>query len=94
MEKKSFRYFAIRIAGTIVFRRTADKLNRVHSVLYKPRTTLRLEQVSYTGGHVVGSMAYTEWLKCGKRQLTDNGYVLVTRDTFHGLKPYMQKGEL
>lgn len=94
MEKKPFRYFAIRIAGTILFRRTADKLTRMRSTLYKPRTELRLEQVTYTGGRVVGSMPYADWRKLGKREIADNGYCAVTRETFRALQPYMQKGEL
>lgn len=94
MEKKLFRYFAIRVANTILFRRTVDKITRVRSSLYKPGTTLKLEQISYTGGRVIGSMPYSEWLRCGKRQITNNGYVAVSRESFRALKPYMQKGEL
>lgn len=93
-EKKLFRYFAIRVAGTIVFRRTVDKLSRVRSVLYKPNTTLKLEQVSYVGGRVIGTMPYTKWLYVGKRQIANNGCTPISRDTYRALRPYIQKGEL
>jgi hypothetical protein len=93
MEKKVFKYYAIRVLNTIVFRRTISELKRVRSVLYRPRTEFRLEQVTYTGGRVIGSMSAALWQKHGGKLMQHSQCIRVTREQFRAMEPYMQKGE-
>jgi hypothetical protein len=91
-EKKRFKYFAILVANTVIFRRTVSSLQRVRSVLYsRLNAEFRLEQVTYTGGRVMGSMPYKQWLEHGGQALRLNSCTLVTRERFRALDPYMQK---
>lgn len=90
-QKKPFKYFAIRFANTVIFRRTVNTLQKVRSVLYKPRTEFRLEQVTYTGGKVIGCMPYATWVKYGAKQISDNGCIKLTREQYRALDPYIIK---
>lgn len=88
-KKKPFKYYAIRIANMIVFRRTVKKLTRVKSVLYRPRTDFRLEQVTYTGGTVVGCMSYYDWTMHGGNALQPGNWIQLPKERFRALGPYM-----
>lgn len=93
MERKPFNYFAIRVMNTVIFRRTVAKVKKVRSVLYKPNTEFRLEQVTYTGGKVVGSMPYAMWVKHGGGQIKVSACISITRELFKAMGPYIQKGD-
>ena len=88
-QKKPFKYYAIRVHNMIVFRRTVGKLNKVRSLLWKPRSDFRMEQITYTGGKVVGCMTYTDWVNHGGRGIGLNGCLLVNRDHYRALGPYI-----
>lgn len=92
MEKKLFKYYAIRVGGTIIFRRTVGQIQKVRSVLYKRGTDFRLEQISYVGGTPVGSMSHKVWQEHGGARILLNGCVKVPRDKFRALDPFMSKG--
>lgn len=94
MLKKQFKYYAIRIADGIVFRRTTGKLQKVKSTLYKPGTNFRLMQVSYTGGKVVGCMSYSEWVAHAQRGIATGNYAKIDRELFKALDPYISKPKL
>lgn len=91
MLKKPFRYFAIRVANTVVFRRTTNKVQKAKSVLYKPKTDFKLEQVTYTGGRVIGCMPYTLWVKYGGAALSPDRLTQLSRDEYRALDPYIYK---
>ena len=88
-KKKLFKYYAIRVCNTVVFRRTVNKLKRVRSVLYNPRTEFRLEQVTYNGGLTVGCMSYTDWISHGGSKLNINGCLHITREQFKSMQPFI-----
>lgn len=91
MEKKQFKYYAIRVANMIIFRRTVNKLRKVQSRLYKPNTEFSLAQITYTGGKVVGCMPYANWVMYTATGIRVGGWKLVTRDRFRALDPYITK---
>jgi len=91
VQKKPFKYYAIRVANTIIFRRTVNQLFMVRSMLYKPRSEFKLEQISYTGGIIIGSMPYIEWLNHGKREIRVNGCTRIQREDYRALDPYITK---
>jgi hypothetical protein len=91
MEKKLFKYYAIRVANTVVFRRTVGQIQRVRSTLYKPNSDFRLEQVTYVGGSAVGCISFLEWTKHGGARIPINGCLKITREKFRALDPYIQK---
>ena len=88
-KKKLFKYYAIRIGGSVVFRRTVSKINKVKSTLYKPGTEFRLEQVTYSGGQPVGCMAYNDWISHGGGRIGLTGYLRVSREQFRAMRPYI-----
>ena len=92
MERKPFNYFAIRVQNTIVFRRTVSRIKRVRSILYKPNTEFKLQQVTYTGGRVIASMPYVTWATHGGQALNLGGCVKITKEFYRALGPYLQKG--
>jgi hypothetical protein len=87
VEKKAFRYFAIRVGNFIIFRKTVGKIRRVKSMLYRPYTEFVLTQVTYTGGKIVGCMPYKAWLEHSGKQFS--GIMLVPRDKFRALIPFI-----
>jgi hypothetical protein len=91
MEKKLFKYYAIRVMNTVVFRRTVNQIQKVKSVIYKPNSDFRLEQVTYIGGTAVGSMSYNDWAKHGGSRLSINACIRVSREQFRALDPYINK---
>jgi hypothetical protein len=91
MVKKPFKYFAIRVGNTVVFRRTVGQLQRVRSVLYKPKTEFRLEQVTYSGGRVIGCISYNDWATHGGARLAGNMCIRIDRAQYKALDPYICK---
>ena len=91
MEKKLFKYYAIRISNTVVFRRTVSQIQKVRSVIYKPNSDFRLEQITYVGGNAVGSMPYSEWTKHKGTRLATDACVKIARETYRALDPYITK---
>lgn len=96
LEKKIFRYYAIRVGGMIIIRRTVDKLKMVKSVLYNKDKSFALTQIAYVGGKVIGTLGYLEW--CNRVSFTgskigNNCCIPVKRDIIMSLKPFLQKGE-
>lgn len=87
--KLPFKYYAIRVLGMVIFRRTVNHLSKVESRLYKPGTSFVLTQVTYTGGRIVGSMSYRQWTELGGRAFSS--VMKVSRDQYHSMLPYMQK---
>lgn len=96
VEKKLFNYYAIRIGGMIILRRTTGKLSIIKSTLYSKSTPFALEQITYIGGKVIGTISYAEWLKrvsfVGSR-LNNNNCTKVAREIIRSLRPFLQKGE-
>jgi hypothetical protein len=91
--KKQFKYYAVRTTpNTVVFRRTVNKLQKIKSVIYKPDTRFRLEQISYIGGKAIGFMSYAQW-RMLKGAFALKGCKQLTRDEFRALDPFMTKGE-
>lgn len=90
-QKKSFKYYAIRVVNMVIFRRTVAQISLVKSRLYKPNSTFIVEQVAYTGGKVIGSIPYSEWCAHGGRAFAR--HLRITREQFRALSPFMQKGE-
>ena len=92
MERKlPFKYYAVRVLNTVIFRRTVTQLSKVQSKLYKPGTNFVLTQVTYIGGRIIGSMSYTDWVKFGGKGF--NTVTKVPREQYRSLLPYMQKAE-
>lgn len=89
--KKPFKYYAIRIGNTLVFRRTVNKINKVSSLLYKPNGIFRLQQVTYTGGKVMGCASYDTWLNTGGRQIAIGNYKKLDRSIYKAFEPYITK---
>lgn len=89
---KPVKYFAIRVGGMVVIRRTSVGLQRVRSKLYRPNAEFALTQVSWTGGKVIGSLPYRELVNRVGIQITDNNCAKVSVDTVRGLRPFMIKG--
>lgn len=89
--KKPFKYYAIRIANAVVFRRTVLQVTCVRSVLHKPGTDLLLEQRTYVGGKVIGFMPYNVWTRHGGTPFTK--CLRITRDLYRSLSPYITKSE-
>jgi hypothetical protein len=89
-EKKPFKYYAIRVGGIVLFRRTVGTLQRVRSSLYRPRTDFKLEQVTYTGGKVVSCMPYSVWVTRfpGSRLASA---IQLTKEQYRSLDAYMFK---
>jgi len=91
MMRKQFKYFAIRVANTVIFRRTINTLQKVKSVLYNPRTEFKLEQITYTGGRVIGCMPYLEWSRHGGSRLSTSCFTQLTKEQYRALDPYICK---
>lgn len=91
LQKKQFKYYAIRVSDNIVFRKTANTLRRVKSVLYKISTDFRLVQISYTGGRIVGCMSYANWRECGGKPLAMGNCLRIDRELYRSLDPYITK---
>jgi hypothetical protein len=88
-QKKLFKYYAIRVGNTIVFRRTVSTLKKVRSVLYKPGTEFRIEQITYSGGQAVGCMPYNDWATHGGKRLNICMCSTISRETYRSLAPYI-----
>jgi hypothetical protein len=88
-QKKIFKYYAIRVGNMIMFRRTINTLKKVRSVLYKPGTEFRIEQITYSGGQAVGCMSYNDWATHGGKRLNSGMCSLVSRETYRSLGPYI-----
>ena len=91
MERKKFKYFAIRVANSVVFRRTVSTVQRVRSVLYNPLTGFKLEQVNYVGGTPIGCMPYVDWKKYSKITLNINQGKQIDKSLYRSLDPYICK---
>ena len=91
--KKPFKYYAIRFTNTVIFRRTVGTLQKVRSVLYKPQTDFRLEQVTYIGGKVIGCMPYYQWTRHGGKQFAEGKCLQLTREQYRALHPYVHKAK-
>jgi hypothetical protein len=91
LQRKVFKYFATRVANIVILRRTVTKLTRVRSMLYKPNSEFRLEQVTYTGGRIIGCLTYPEWAKYSKIGIQPGGCARLTREQVRALDPYIYK---
>lgn len=85
---KPYKYYAIRVNRSIVFRKTVIGLKKVQSKLTKKNGTI-LVQTTFTGGIVIGSIPYQEFLVKTGRQIADGGCKLIERDTVHALYPFI-----
>lgn len=92
-KKKPFKYFAIRVGDMVVFRRTVNSITKIRSVLYNPhKADFRLEQITYTGGTVVGSISYVMWCKyAGAIRISIGSCKQIDRSLFRSLDPYICK---
>jgi hypothetical protein len=91
--KITYRYFAILIYNTVIIRRTAKGIKLVKSRLYKPGSQFSLIQLTYTGGKVIGTIDYNEWVKRGGARINQNKAVKVDRTFIKGMLPFLQKGD-
>lgn len=89
--KKPFKYYAIRVGNSVIFRRTVGTLQKVRSILYKPRTEFKLEQITYTGGKIIGCMSHIDWYNHMNKNL--NSITRLTREQYRALDPYIYKDE-
>jgi hypothetical protein len=91
-EKKLFKYYAIRVLNTVVIRRTVGPINLVRSRLYTPTNgKVIIEQTTYTGGKVIGTISYAAWTAHGGKAFLKG--VRITREQFRAFRPFLQKGE-
>jgi hypothetical protein len=87
MEPKPYKYYAIRVGNTIMIRRTLIGLKQVTSMLMKPGTQFVLKQVTYTGGIVIGSLSYRDWIRLGQSEL--RSYKKLDKTMVRSLRPYI-----
>lgn len=88
---KQYKYYAIRMQNTIIVRRTLLGLKQVTSKLHKPGTDFVLQQVTYTGGIVIGSMNYQDWVKHGGPTIST--YKKIERTLARAMRPFLVGGE-
>jgi hypothetical protein len=89
--RKPFKYYAIRVANTIVIRRTVGHITLVRSRLYKPNSGFEVEQLTYTGGKSIGTMSYNEWVAHGGLRLAK--HAKITREQYQAMRLFLHKGE-
>ncbi len=89
-EKKPFKYYAIRVANGVIFRRTVGTIEMVKSIITKRNSDLLLQQVSYRGGKVIGYMPYTEWVSYTGTAINLDGYKKLTRERYKALLPFIR----
>ena len=89
---KPAKYFAIRVGGMVIIRRTVVGLQRVRSKLYRPNGEFVLTQTSWTGGKIVGSLPYKELVSRTGISIVDTGCAKLTKDIVVGLKPFIIRG--
>lgn len=87
MALKAYKYYAIRVQNTIVIRRSLVGLKIITSILSKPNTDFLLKQTTYSGGVVIGSLPYKEWV--GHGGPTIGAYRKVDRTLVRSMQPYL-----
>jgi hypothetical protein len=92
-QKLPFKYYAIRVSNSVIFRRTVKQLTKVKSEVYSTASSFRVTQISYCGGKIVATMPYIEWSRHGGKPLNSSKCIRITREEFRGLVPFMQKSE-
>lgn len=93
LTKKTFKYYVFRMGDTVIFRKTAQGLKKVKSVLRRPNSELAMVQVTVIGGILVGTMPYKEFYSRSRLGIDILQCKQIERTMVKALMPFIISGE-